>query len=193
MINPGIARQKPSLRLQRPGPEHEAAVLDYKAAFLAAGDSMDGTAGLRNAASYAEWLEKLDKNSREESVETGLVPATTYLVLRLSDGCLVGMIDIRHRLSDYLLQHGGHIGYSVHPDERRKGYATAMLALALEYCARPAAAGGLGLARVLLTCDADNMASARTIEANGGVLENQLPEDGRMTSRYWIDSPRPSR
>lgn len=174
------------LQLQPAGPEHEAAVLAYRKAFLERGDSMDGTAGLRNAVSYAEWLEKLNKNSHETSVEAGLVPATTFLALRASDKRLVGMIDIRHRLNDYLLQHGGHIGYSVHPDERRKGYATSMLALALQFCGKPAADGGLGLTSVLITCDAENIASARTIEANGGRLENQLPDEGRLTSRYWI-------
>ena len=90
------------------------------------------------------------------------------------------MIDIRHSLNEHLFNFGGHIGYSVRKSERRKGYATRMLALALEECRR------LGILRVLVTCDSENIASERTILINGGVLENTVPEDGRFTRRYWI-------
>lgn len=90
------------------------------------------------------------------------------------------MIQIRLALNDYLLQTGGHIGYSVYPDERGKGYATEMLALALKLCPE------LGLGRVLVTCDAANIASAKVIQANGGVLENEVAHDSIITQRYWI-------
>ena len=90
------------------------------------------------------------------------------------------MIDIRHRLNEYLLQFGGNIGYSVRPSQRRKGYATEMLALALEECRK------LGLNRALVTCDKTNIGSAKTIQKNGGVLENEVLEGDRITQRYWI-------
>ncbi|HBP25488.1 MAG TPA: GNAT family N-acetyltransferase [Acholeplasmatales bacterium] len=90
------------------------------------------------------------------------------------------MIDIRHRLNDYLFRLGGNIGYSVRKSERRKGYAKAMLGLALEKCRK------LGLERVLVTCYKDNLASAKTILANGGVLENEIVESTGITQRYWI-------
>lgn len=90
------------------------------------------------------------------------------------------MIDIRHRLNEYLLQFGGNIGYSVRPSQRRKGYATEMLALALEECRK------LGLDRALVTCDKTNIGSAKTIQKNGGVLENEVLEGDRITQRYWI-------
>lgn len=91
-----------------------------------------------------------------------------------------GSIDIRHRLNEYLLQFGGNIGYSVRPSQRRKGYATEMLALALEECRK------WGLNRALVTCDKTNIGSAKTIQKNGGVLENEVLEGDRITQRYWI-------
>ncbi|MEZ5097877.1 MAG: GNAT family N-acetyltransferase [Nocardioides sp.] len=93
------------------------------------------------------------------------------------DGDLVGFLAIRHALNDFLREEGGHIGYSVRPSRRREGHATLALALAL------AEARALGIERALVTCDTDNVASARTIERNGGVLEDV--RHGKR--RYWID------
>jgi predicted acetyltransferase len=94
------------------------------------------------------------------------------------------MITIRHALTPCLEAHGGHIGYSIRPTEQRKGYATRMLALALEKARQ------IGLQRVLITCDQRNVASARVIQKNGGLLKNEMPSDqpGReWTQRYWIE------
>ena len=93
---------------------------------------------------------------------------------------LVGMIDIRHRLNDYLAQFGGHIGYSVRRSQRQKGCATRMLQLGLDY------ARSLNLERVLITCDKNNSASAATILSQNGILENEVVEDDHLVQRYWI-------
>ena len=93
----------------------------------------------------------------------------------------MGMIDLRHWLNDFLAEYGGHIGYSVRPDERHKGYAKAMLRMVLKE------AKARGLQRVLITCDDDNVASARTIEANGGTFERKASLDGGVLRRYWIE------
>lgn len=170
------------LILVRPSMEHKEMVLDYKQEFLKHDESMDGTAGLRNCDSYSEWLDALRDNASEETVREGLVPATSLLAMTSDGKTLVGMIDIRHRLNDYLLQVGGHIGYSVRRSERRKGYATEMLALGLEVCK------DLGIERILVTCDKDNIGSAKTILNNGGVLDNEVTRDGKVVQRYWFET-----
>ncbi len=169
-----------NVRLILPTPAEKEQILAYKAAFLQQGDSMDGTAGLKDAPSFAAWFTAWQNNGKEDTVQVGLVPSTTYLAVD-DTGNLLGMIDIRHRLNDHLLQFGGHIGYSVLPAQRKKGIATQMLALALVQCKV------LGITRALVTCNQENIASAKTILANGGVLENEVPEGARITQRYWID------
>ena len=170
------------LYLKRPGPEDEKQVMDYRQAHLDCGETdMPGSAGLASAAGYAQWLVWLEQNAREETVRPGLVPASTFLVMRAKDGHMVGIIDIRHRLSEYLFQYGGHIGYGLRPDARGKGYGAEMLALGLEKCRER------GIERVLLTCDSNNAAAARVMEKNGAVLENVVPDDEGITRRYWID------
>ncbi|MBR2176691.1 MAG: GNAT family N-acetyltransferase, partial [Clostridia bacterium] len=93
-----------------------------------------------------------------------------------------GAVNIRHYLNDYLLKEGGHIGDGIRPSERRKGYATEMVRLALIECKK------LGIDRVLMVCDKDNIGSAKSILKNGGVLEDEfLNEYGDIEQRYWID------
>ena len=125
----------------------------------------------------------VQQNRSEQTVCPGLVPATTFLAVD-ADGKLIGMIDIRHRLNEGLLRFGGNIGYSVRPCCRRQGYATQMLALALEECRK------MQMQKVLVTCNKENIGSAKTIQKNGGVLENEVAgkENGedRITQRYWI-------
>ena len=124
------------------------------------------------------YLENLE--IREE--QDGRVPDSTYFCLDLDQNIFVGAVNIRHYLNESLLFSGGHIGDGIRPSQRRKGYATAMLRLALEKCRE------LGIRRVLMTCDRDNIGSAKSIRANGGILESEfLNEEGVVEQRYWID------
>jgi len=87
-------------------------------------------------------------------------------------------LGIRHRLTEHLLQHGGHIGYEVRPSARRRGHATAMLRKGLRV------AHGLGIDPALLTCDHDNVGSQTIIERAGGVLDDKRG----VKLRYWVPS-----
>jgi predicted acetyltransferase len=169
------------LALVRPRAEHEELVLEYREEFIQSGDELHGSGGLATASTFQQWLFEVRGYEDGTRVGEGKVPATQYLAVRTSDERLVGILNLRHRLNDALLIEGGHIGYSVRTSERRKGYATKMLELALHRCR------DIGIERVLLTCDTDNVASARVIRANGGVLDGETySEEGRLTQRYWI-------
>ena len=169
------------LILIKPTLEHLGAIEEYRQEFLEEGRVwIDGSGGISNFPNLQDWLVALKNNESETTITEGLVPSTLFLAFHEDDDRLVGMIDIRHSLNDYLLKFGGHIGYSVRISERRKGYATEMLQLALDQ------SKGLGIKEILLTCDKDNLASARTILANGGILENEIQNGEKITQRYWI-------
>ena len=133
---------------------------------------------------FARYLEILEHHTRGEYLPPDHVPSTFLFAF---DGPrIVGRVSIRHELNDFLLRIGGHIGYTVVPEFRRQGYATEMLRQSLVLARQR-----FGLTRVLLTCDEDNVGSIRTIEKNGGVLENVVtgPDLDTPKRRYWIDCP----
>lgn len=130
---------------------------------------------------YRDFDYYLDNLEIKEPQE-GKVPDSVFFLLDTERNILLGAVNIRHSLNDYLLQHAGHIGDGIRPSERRKGYATEMIRLALIECKK------LGIDKVLMVCDKSNVASARTILKNGGVLENEFVDDsGSIQQRYWIE------
>ncbi len=129
---------------------------------------------------FADYLAVLDQAVCGKGLPDGHV--ANSLFVGDVGGVIVGRLSLRHSLNEVLLTVGGHIGYGVLPAHRRKGYATAMLRHALPL------ARELGLSRVLVTCDEDNIASRKIIEACGGVYESSYAVDIEIPKRrYWID------
>ena len=145
--------------------------------------SINGVGGLnRYLDDYEGWLEKLEEDYKEEQKDNR-VPARTYFLVRESDNKIVGMSNIRLRLNDFLEKSGGHIGYSIRPTERRKGYNKINLYLALQVLEK------YGIEEALLDADLDNPASWKTMEALGGIrIEEYIDEyDGSESVKYAID------
>jgi predicted acetyltransferase len=144
--------------------------------FLAAGDELYNS----EINDFSGYLERLSKLSRAENLPSDRVPGNEYWLV--SDNCVLGRSKLRHWLIPALELDGGHIGYDIRPSERCKGYGTLILKLTL------AKARDLGLRRVLLTCDADNVGSAKIIENNGGILSGRAVSErtGKPILQCWI-------
>ncbi len=168
--------------LIEPTMEYENELLAYREEFFRDGSSMDGCGSLRNFEKIADWIAFVEAGKRPETVPEGLVPATQFLYVREADRRVLGMLQLRHILNDYTALYAGHIGYSIRPSERRKGYASSLLRDALPRCRE------LGLDRVLVCCKVENEASRRVILKNGGVYDATVtePRRGVALERYWI-------
>ena len=171
------------IHLREPDERDREQVMAYRKEFLAIGSRMDGTSALDQYDDFDAWLANVRNHESPETVPAGHVTGTEYLALDEHEH-LVGMTNLRHYLNDYLLTYGGHIGYSVRPSERKNGYATQMLRLTL------GKAKERGIEKVRICCDHYNIASAKAIRANGGVLEDEAYDslDGLLTQRYWIEN-----
>ena len=174
------------LRMDQPGAVDAEAVWEYlQACRSQPQDEAAGLGPLEGCHSLDEvrrfGLPEVARQARGDDLPPGFVPALQFAAMDPS-GELVGMIQLRLRLTQALLRAGGNIGYSVRPDCRRRGYAGLML----DDCLRRAAT--LGMSRVLITCSPLNLASRRTILSCGGQLENVVPgSSGQPVERYWIE------
>ena len=172
-----------ALRLVKASCEFKEQIADMREEWLAPYDGHDKNeltplAIFRNDyRDFDYYISRLERDKPQD----GMVPASTFFCFDDERNIMVGAVNIRHYLNDYLLKYGGHIGDGIRPSERRKGYATKMIALALDECRK------LGLQRVLMVCDRDNVGSAKSIINNGGVLENEVENDGVVEQRYWIE------
>lgn len=171
------------IKLELPEERHRDRAEEFKAEFFREGEREINGSALLDKLDYARWLEHTTRCRDARTVSDDWVPATTFFVVRETDDKIVGMFDLRHNLDNvFLAEYGGHIGYSVRPSERRRGYGRAALKLTLDYARK------LGLKGVMLGCFGDNAASAKTIESVGGTLSEVKPYlDGRSMNVYWVE------
>ena len=167
--------------LIKPDLSYADEIIKYKEEALFEKAIINSSINLEKFSSVEGWLKELKMKSSEDTVPKGLVPSSTYLGIREKDNYIVGMINIRHYLNEYLTQVGGNIGYSVRKTERNKGYAKQMFKLALEKCK------GWKIKKVLITCDEDNIASEKVILSANAKFEDIRCIDGKNIKRFWIE------
>ncbi len=169
-----------NITLIEPTIDYKEQLLSYKSEFLYEGIPIDGGGGLGDFPTIESYLENLEIFKNKNTVPEGKVSSTTFMAITYNNE-LVGILNIRHELNDSLIISGGHIGYGVRKKERQKGYATEMLRLALLKCK------DFGIEKALVTCNVENIGSAKTIENNGGVLEDERINGKHRFKRFWID------
>lgn len=173
--------------LEEPSLERENQILEYIEEMKQYKSQIHGDGGLKkylDEKSYKEWVINVHNMENEKyALSKGLVPSSTYFLIRENDDKLIGMIDLRIKLNDYLRNYGGNIGYSIRPTERKKGYAKIQLYLCLLKCKE------YNLDKVLITCTNYNEGSRRTILSLGGIYEknNINKPEGDNLELYWIN------
>jgi predicted acetyltransferase len=169
-----------NLQLRKLIPQDEKAFLTALAAWTQ-DPGFIFSPGYESGMNFLDYLQLLANHELGKDLPDAYVPATSIYAFVNNE--IIGRVSIRHILNNFLLKVGGHIGYGVLPKHRRKGYATEMLKQSLVH------AKNLGITRVLVTCDDNNIGSYKAIEANGGILENTLfiAEDQPQKRRYWIE------
>ncbi|WP_158006629.1 GNAT family N-acetyltransferase [Floricoccus penangensis] len=172
--------------LVKPSMDYARQILDYKVEYSDSHSSyIFGSSELTKFESISEWLEYLYPSElidEKDDSDENSIPHVQYLAVRKSDDKLIGLVNLRLDLNDFLEKYIGNVGYSVRPSERRKGYASKILKLIFEE------AYLYDLKKLLLVCNEDNIASIKTIEKNGGILEDiVINYDNKLQKRYWVN------
>ena len=168
------------ITLKKPIKEYEREAMDFKKEFFDHGETtINGSELLDQMDSYDEWLKSVTDNASSDTVNPSWVVTDTYFAFD-DDERIVGVIDLRHELNDFLKDFGNS-GYSVRPSERRKGYAASMLSLLIRR------AEEIGMKRLQLSVERTNEPSIKTITKNGGKYERSFMFEGEEADIYMID------
>jgi len=153
---------------------------DYISEWENANEHIVPSSSKRNGKTFVQLMNKWKEDETDIAYKNGFVPSTLFFLVD-DNQIIIGAIHYRHVLNQRLLENGGNIGYGVRASERQKGFASLMLNLLLEKIDNG------NIDKVMLTCDEDNTASARTIEKCGGILQDKVIFEDVLTRRYWIE------
>ena len=171
--------------LEEPCIKRKDEARDFIEEFINCNSKIYGSGGLDDEyKNYEKWLETNELKKYPDTCPDNKCPGFTYFLIRENDNKIIGMINIRYNLNEFMLRYGGHIGYSIRPSERNKGYNKINLFLGLIKIKE------LGVDNVLITAVDSNPGSFKTILSLGGVLENKIPDDEEedvLLGRYWIN------
>lgn len=168
------------ISLIQPSLKYESEYLSFYHEWIESREDMVPWVISKDPSNFQEMIQFLLDSRQGKNIASNWVPNSTYWLVN-DDKRVIGAVNIRHQLTEKLFNSGGHIGYGIRPTERRKGHATKILSLSLEITRE------LGLEKVLVVCDADNIGSKRTIIKNGGIPDtNFIEEDGNRINRFWI-------
>lgn len=174
-----------NLILIKPTIDFEKEIVSYRQSFNDSPNGIEGTTMLSEFDSVNGWLTSLKLYENENTLPNrDHVASYQYLLINKNDKKIIGMSSLRLQLNDFLFHYGGHIGYSISPEERKQGKGTILLAKMLLEAKK------IGINKVLVTCNDDNIGSAKIIEANNGRLEDISvdTDSNQRVRRYWIEN-----
>lgn len=172
---------------ETPSMERKNEIIEYLDEFVKYGSDINGSGSLNKIYDGYTFEEALDiclkVKDEEYAKSVGRCQGKTFLLIRENDNKIVGTINVRWNLNEAMLRFGGHIGYGIRPTERRKGYNKINLYLGMLEAKK------VGLEKVMLDCDVNNLGSDKTLKALGGKLERTEvdPYDGILTNVYWFN------
>lgn len=168
------------LILVKPQAELKDEYLSYYQEWKASGEAMIPWVISKDPSDFSTMLNWLSDHEIGKGLPDGWVPCSTFWLID-TNRSILGVVNIRHQLTEFLFNAGGHIGYGIRPSERRKGNATKILELALIEAKK------LGIDDLLVVCDANNIGSEKAIVKNGGIPDSDyVEEDGNVIKRYWL-------
>lgn len=170
-----------NVSLLTPTTDLQEEYLDFYNEWKDSGETMIPWVITKDPSNFPAMVQELLDAHNGINLPDSWVPDSTYWLVTHHNR-IVGAVNIRHSLTEHLFNAGGHIGYGIRPSERRKGYATKLLALSLEKAKQ------LNITKALIVCDEVNIASEKTILHNGGLRDKDfIEEDGNVVRRFWVE------